>query len=166
MKSALRRIGVGLFLFILFVGPIAQFDSHAQTDILKYAITAVPGNLQVNRMPGPNPPRSYQEQFTFTVKDPTRTDFAGTAPSCQTFDVEVIPVSGTNPAPIWLWSKGMVFCQVVTPVNIAAGKGWKKTVIWKFTTADVPDGKYRAIATFVPTGNKSATVEFEITSVQ
>jgi len=100
------------------------------------------------------------------VTDPTGTDYKGTAPSCQTFDVEVIPIGGTNPPPAWVWSHGMAFCQMVTPVNIPAGKNWKKTVTWKFTTADVPDGKYRAIATFIPSGNKSATVDFEITSVQ
>jgi hypothetical protein len=60
----------------------------------------------------------------------------------------------------------MALCQTVTRVNISANATWKKTVTWKLTTAEVPDGKYRAIATLIPTGSKSATVDFEITPVQ
>jgi hypothetical protein len=56
-------------------------------------------------------------------------------------------------------------CQHVTPVNIPAGQSWRKSAVWKFTTADLKDGKCRATATFIPDNGK-ASVDFEITSVQ
>jgi hypothetical protein len=115
-------------------------------------------------MPGTNPPRSYQETFSFVVKDTKRTDYKGSASSCKTFDVEVAPVD-TPDQPVWVWSKGRKFCQHVTPVNIPAGQSWPKTAVWKFTTADVKDGKYRATATFIPENGKTS-IDFEITSVQ
>jgi hypothetical protein len=141
-------------------------SAHAQenADVLKYSLKAVPGDIQVNRMPGTDPPRSYQENFSFEVADSTRTDYKGSASSCKTYDVEVATID-TPDQPVWIWSKGKKFCQHVTTVNIAAGKTWKQTIVWKFTTADIKDGKYRATATFVPSKQK-ATVDFEITSVQ
>lgn len=138
--------------------------SQENADVLKYSLQAVPGNLQVNRMPGTNPPRSYQETFSFEVADPTRTDYKGSASSCKTYDVAVAPID-TPDQPVWVWSKGRKFCQHTTPVNIAAGKSWKQSIVWKFTTADVKDRKYRATATFVPS-NQKATIDFEVTSVQ
>jgi hypothetical protein len=39
-----------------------------------------------------------------------------------------------------------------------------KVETWKFSAANVPDGKYRATATFIPE-HKTAAVEFEATSV-
>lgn len=138
--------------------------SQESPGLLGYSLTAKPGNLQVNRMPGTNPPRSYQETFSFVVTDTKRTDYKGSAPSCKTFDIEVAPVDMPDQA-AWIWSKGQKFCQHVTPVNIPAGKNWSNTAVWKFTTADLKDGKYRATATFIPESGK-ATVDFEITSVQ
>jgi hypothetical protein len=132
--------------------------------LLTYSLKVKPGDLQVDRMPGTHPPRSYQESFSFAVTDTKRTDYKGSAPSCKTFDVEVVPID-TPDQPVWVWSKGQAFCQHVTPVNIPAGKSWQKTVVWKFTTAEIKDGKYRAVATFIPDNNK-ASVDFEITSVQ
>jgi hypothetical protein len=143
----------------------ASLSSQEKSDLLKYTITAAPGNIHINRMPGPIPPRSYSETFTFVVANTYRTDYGGSAPTCQTFDVEIVSIDSPN-QPLWKWSKGKKFCQLVTPVVIPAGKDWKKTVIWKFTTAGVKDGKYRAIGYFVPTQNRTASVEFEITSVQ
>src|SRR5271155_620200 len=58
------------------------------TDFLKYQLLAQPGDLTVDQMPGPSP-KTYQEEFTFKVSNPTRTDFNGKAPTTQTFDVEV-----------------------------------------------------------------------------
>jgi hypothetical protein len=150
---------------VFVVLPALALNGQEKSDLLKYRITAAPGNLQMDRMPGPNPPRSYQETFTFEVTNPTRTDYNGVAPSCQTFDVEVVAADAPS-QPVWKWSKGQEFCQLVTPVGIPAGKSWRKTVTWKFTTADVKDGKYQATGVFVPTKNRTASVDFEITSVQ
>jgi Intracellular proteinase inhibitor len=161
-----NSLGLRWALMAVFVVlPILNLNGEEKSDLLKYGITAAPGNLRMDRMPGPNPPRSYQETFTFVVTNPTRTDFKGSAPTCKTFDVEVVSPDAPS-QPIWTWSHGMKFCQLVTPVGIAAGKTWRKTVTWKFTTAEVKDGKYEAIGTFVPTDNRTATVDFEITSVQ
>lgn len=157
-------IGTVLLVLSLPLGLPLDFGGQKSADLLKYSLSAAPGNIQLDRMPGPGPARSYQETFTFTVTNPTRTDYAGTAPSCKTFDVEVVPISAAD-QPVWTWSKGRFFCQSVTPVPIAAGKSWQKSVVWKFTTADVKDGKYRATATFVPT-NGTAAADFEITSVE
>lgn len=68
--------------------------------------------------------------------------------------------------PVWVWSKGTSFCQAVTPVRIAAGQNWQKSVAWKFNASNAKDGKYKAIATFAATKNSAATIEFAITSVQ
>jgi len=151
---------------IALAGLLLPFSSSGQdkSGLLKYSLKATPGNMQVNRMPGTNPPRSYQETFSFVVTDTRRTDYKGSAPSCKTFDVEVAPVDAPD-QPVWVWSKGQQFCQHVTPVSIPAGKSWQETAVWKFTTADLKDGKYRAVATFVP-DNSKASVDFEITSVQ
>jgi Intracellular proteinase inhibitor len=161
ISNAFRSV-FALFLCVL---PALALNGAENSQLLKYTITAVPGNLQVNRMPGTNPPRSYKEVFTFTVTNTTRTDYSGQASSCKTFDVKVIP--GNMPdQPVWVWSKGRVFCQHTTTVKIPAGKSWSKTVTWTFTTAEVADGKYQAIGTFVPENDSSATADFEITSVQ
>lgn len=162
MHSTMRRI---VFAIAICVSPTLALNSQEKSDLLKYSITVAPGNLQVDRMPGPNPPRPYKETFNFVVTNPKRTDYKGSAPSCQTFDVEVVSAAAPSRA-IWKWSKGKKFCQMVTPVEIPAGKSWQKTVTWKFTTAEIKDGKYQAIGIFVPTSNRTAVVDFEISSVQ
>jgi hypothetical protein len=131
---------------------------------LKYRLRAVPGNLQVDRMPGPGPAKSYEETFTFVVGNAGAAEYAGHAPSCQTFDIVVTPVDHPDQV-VWQWSHGQMFCMMVTEVKIAGHGRWKKSEAWKFTTADVTDGKYRATATFIAE-KKTATVDFEVTSVQ
>jgi hypothetical protein len=153
------------FPVLLFVLSALALNGQEKSDFLKYSVTAAPGNLQVDRMPGPHPARSYKETFTFIVNNPTRTDYKGSAPSCKTFDVEVVSADAPN-LPVWEWWKGKKICQLVTPVNIPAGQSWRKTVTWSFTSAEVKDGKYEAIGTFVPTTNATASVNFEISSVQ
>ena len=157
------------FVYILLAASAAWSlsvlsEGQESSSLLTYSLQAKPGDLQVDRMPGTNPPRSYEETFSFVVTDTKRTDYKGSAPSCKTFDVEVVSVD-TPDQPVWVWSKGQVFCQHVTPVNIPAGKSWQKTAVWKFTTAEIKDGKYRAVATFIP-DNSKASVDFEIKSVQ
>jgi len=137
-------------------------------DQLKYTLAAKPGDLTVDRMPTTDPaPKSYQEEFVFTVTNPRRSDFKGTAPNCQTFDVEVFFVGIDRPTSVWKWSSGRQFCQHPTEVKIDAGKSWTpdEKVTWSFKAADVKDGKYYAVAGFVPSRNKKAAVaNFTITS--
>jgi hypothetical protein len=119
-------------------------------------------------MPTTDPnPKSYQEEFQFTVANPRRSDFKGSAPSCQTFDVEVFFVGVDRQKSVWKWSSGRQFCQHVTEVPIEAGKSWSpdEKVVWTFKAADVKDGKYHAVATFIPT-KKKASAYFTITSTQ
>jgi hypothetical protein len=59
MKRISGRIKLALVLLVLLIGLNARLKSQAPADILKYSVTAAPGNLQVNRMPGTNPPRAY-----------------------------------------------------------------------------------------------------------
>jgi hypothetical protein len=166
MGHIFRALRWSLIVAALVSPPGLPLNGQEKSETLQYTIRAVPGDLQVDRMPGPQPPRSYQEKFTFTVSNPTRTDYAGTAPSCKTFDVVVMPSAPSGQTPVWAASNGMAFCQMVTRVGIAAGQSWQKTAVWKFTTSDVKDGKYKAIATFIATKTSTATVEFNITSVQ
>jgi len=137
------------------------------TDFLKYQLLAQPGDLTVDQMPGPSP-KTYQEEFTFKVSNPTRTDFNGKAPTTQTFDVEVFFVAVDKPMSVWKWSKGKMFGQIVTPVSIPAGQSWQpdEKVVWSFKANEVKQGKYFAVGTFVPTGNKTAKASFTIKTVQ
>jgi hypothetical protein len=148
---------------------ISCFTAFAQrTDLLKYTLDAKPGYLTVDRMPTTDPnPKSYQEDFQFTVENPRKSDFKGSARTCQTFDVEVFFVGVDRQKSVWKWSTGRHFCQHVTEVAIAAGKSWspEEKIVWAFKAADVKDGKYHAVATFIPT-KKKASVDFTITSTQ
>lgn len=132
---------------------------------LKYVLTVSPDAMKVNRKPGTNPPRIYKERFTFEVKNETNTDFDGNAPSCQLFDIKVVSLDAPD-QPIWKASDGQMFCQMVTPVKIAHGKAWTKSIKWQFTADKVKDGKYRATANFTAVPDKVEVVDFEITSVK
>jgi hypothetical protein len=135
-------------------------------DLLKYTLHAKPGISTVDRMPTTDPNKSYQEEFLFTVANPRRSDYKGTAPNCQTFDVEVFFVGIDHETSVWKWSADHQFCQHPTEVRIDAGKNWTpdEKVVWTFKAGDVKDGKYHAVATFIPTGNKTAVANFVIKS--
>src|ERR1700686_232415 len=149
MPHLVRALGRGLIVGALVLLSRLSLNGQEKSDVLKYTIKSVPWDLQVDRMPGPHPPRLYQETFTFIVSNLARTDYAGVAPSCQTFDAAVMQTIPSGQTPVWVWSKGMSFCQAVTPVRIAAGQKWQKIVAWRFSASNVKDGKYKAIATFV-----------------
>ena len=145
------------------------FGGVTGADLLKYQLDAKPGNITVDRMPTTDPnPKSYQEEFTFTVTNPRKSDFNGTSANCQTFEVEVFFAGVDKPTSVWKWSAGHQFCQHQTPLSIPAGKSWTpdEQVVWTFKAADAKDGKYFAKATFLPTGNQQAVANFTITSVQ
>lgn len=162
----MNRIPSRSYLRIIVVLSMITASAVA-ADLLKYTLQAKPGNLVVDRMPTTDPnQKSYDEEFLFTVTNPRRSDFKGTAPSCQTFDVEVFFVGIDRKTSVWKWSAGRQFCQHTTEVRIDAGKSWTpdEKVVWTFKAGDVKDGKYHAVATFIPTGNKTAVANFVISS--
>jgi hypothetical protein len=123
---------IALCAAVALVMPVAGARQD-QASALKYRLRVAPGNLQVDRMPGPGP---------------------------------VVVTRADKPDEVvWQWSHGQMFCMHVTDIKIAAGGRWKHTEAWKFSVADVKDGKYRATATFLAT-KQTATAEFEVTSVQ
>jgi Intracellular proteinase inhibitor len=165
MNALIVRRGAAVLLLAVGVAvalPVASGRQDA-TNGLKYKLRMSPGNLQVDRMPGPGPAKSYEENFTFVVANSGKTEYNGTAPSCKTYDIAVAPVDKPD-QPVWQWSHGQMFCMMVTSVTIPPGERWAKYDVWKFTAAEVPDGKYRATVTFIPE-KKTASVEFEVTSV-
>jgi hypothetical protein len=165
MNALILRRGLAVLLVAASVAlalPVA-FAHQGAANGLKYRLRIAPGNLQVDRMPGPGPAKSYEQRFTFIVANSAATEYEGTAPNCQTYEITVAPVDKPD-QPVWQWSHGQMFCMMVTSVTIPQHERWAKYDVWKFTAADVPDGKYRATATFIPE-HKTASVEFEITSV-
>src|ERR1700722_11615994 len=171
-RGAMKALIVRRGLAVVFVAaavvslliPVAGArQDAANASGLKYRLRATPVGVQVDRMPGPGPAKSYEEKFTFVVTNPGTTEYDGTASNCQTFDIAVAAADKPDQV-VWQWSHGQMFCMMVTPVKIAAGARLVKSEAWKFSAADVPDGKYRATATFIPE-HKTATVEFEVTSV-
>jgi len=157
-----RRIVLPLLCMGVCLAMVTQ-----RVDYLKYSLEAKPGDLTVDRMPSIDPnAKSYQEEFLFTVTNPMRSDFSGTAPTSKTFDVEVFFVQGDKETSVWRWSTGHIFSNIVTKVSVPAVHTWRPegNVIWSFKAGEVKDGNYRAVATFVPTGNKQAVAKFTITS--
>jgi hypothetical protein len=160
------RVCFGAILGLLIVSGGVLMRSQG-ADLLKYSLVAKPGNIVIDRTP-PVSSKTYSEELEFNVTNPRKSDFHGQAPNCQTFDVEVFYVGIDHPTSVWKWSKGKEFCQMVTPITISAGKSWTpgEKVEWSFTASDLKDGKYYAVATFIPTGNKTAKAYFTITSTQ
>jgi hypothetical protein len=162
-----RRVVVAIFAcaVMALVMPVAGARARQdQASALKYRLRVTPGNLQVDRMPGPGPAKTYTETFSFVVMNRGASEWDGSAPSCQTMDIVVTPIDKPDEV-VWQWSHGQMFCMHVTDMKIAAGRRWEHTEAWKLSVTDVKDGKYRATATFLATKEK-ATAEFEITSVQ
>ncbi len=149
---------------ILFLAGLACAAGEQNKSPLSYAIVASPGDLTVDQMPGPGPAKKYSENFTFTVKNTSDTDYEGTAPSCQLFDVVVFQQVSSGDKSAWKWSRGMMFCQKVTEVLIPAGLSWQKSAVWNFSATDVTDGKFKAVATFIPSNTTTETT-FEIKTV-
>ena len=162
-----KNFGYLGILGLILVAGVGLLMAAQRVDYLKYKLEVKPGDLVVDRMPSTDPnSKSYQEEFFYTVTNPMRSDYKGTARTTQTFDVEVFFVGVDKETSVWKWSKGHVFGQVVTTVSIEAVHNWKPTekIVWTFKAAEVKDGKYRAVASFIPTGNKQTVANFTITS--
>jgi hypothetical protein len=159
MKGKLSAI-VGLCgLFLL--GSQNASTQEVKPDILKYSLAVKPGNLQVDKMPGPGKPKSYKESLIFTITNTTRTDYSAQLPDCKTFEVVIATVDNPGTAVAHVPA---AYCHIVTNVKIAAGKSRVEKAVWDFTAADVKEGKYVATATFTSTKG-TATTEFEISAV-
>jgi hypothetical protein len=96
------------------------------------------------------------EAFEFVVTNPNRTDYRGQANSSKTFDISVFPESGATDQPVWQWSRGKMFAQMITPVTIAAGKNWEAQA-----SASLKPGNYKAVAVFLPSGG-TAQCSFDV----
>lgn len=162
IRTHKKIVHPGALLLLVFAGSCLLVGAKAP-DYLKYSLEVKPGDLTVNRKPT-TAAESYKEEFTFTVTNPMKSDFKGSAPNCQKFDVEIFFVGIDKETSVWKWSTGQVFCQHVTPVPIPAVQSWTQKVVWTFTPDKVQDGKYRAMATFMPTKSKEAVANFQITS--
>ncbi|HEV8385609.1 MAG TPA: BsuPI-related putative proteinase inhibitor, partial [Candidatus Acidoferrales bacterium] len=94
--------------------------------------------------------------FAFNVMNPDATEYHGEARTSQIFDISVFLAAGETDQPVWQWSKGKMFAQMITPVTIAAGKNWKGQA-----SASIKPGQYKAIARFLPSGG-TAECTFEV----
>jgi hypothetical protein len=133
----------------------------AQTiDALNYSLDVKPQSLKIDTTRGP---KTYKQTFTFTVINTSKTSFAGLAPSCQLFDIEVFREDSSGDELVWKWSKTQNFCDKMTPVTIAPGVRWQRLAIWEFAGPSLKGGQYKAVATFIPSHGKVA-VEYKIES--
>jgi hypothetical protein len=149
---------------ILFLAGLACGAGAQNKSPLTYTLVAKPGDLTLDQMPGPGPAKKYSETFTFTIANTSDTDYEGTAPTCQLFDVEVFQTGSSGDKSVWKLSRGMMYCQKVTEVLIPAGLSWQKSADWNFGAMDLTDGKYKAVATFIP-ANTTTETSFEIKTV-
>jgi Intracellular proteinase inhibitor len=131
---------------------------------LTYRLVVSPGDITLAAKPAPDAPAAHQEEsITFTGVNSSDTDYEGTAPTCQIFDVEIFWLGPSGDKLVWTWSQGKAFCQSVTPVVIPAGLNWQQTAKWDSAPAAMQPGKYRVDATFIPS-NAVASANFEIHS--
>jgi len=164
MKIAFRLLGPRRLIAPVGIALLAglAFAAGAQSEPpLTYSLAAQPGDLTVDQVPGPGPAKKYSEDFTLTITNTSDTDYEGEAPTCQLLDVEIFREVASGDKSVWKWSNGMMFCQMVTPVVIPAGLSWQGKATWSFMATDVKDGKYKAVATFIPSSTTTAKL-FEI----
>jgi hypothetical protein len=127
---------------------------------LKFKVEPKPATLTVDRQPVT---RKATEEFTLIVRNESRSDFRGQTHTGQLFDF-VVHLKGQPGTVSWRYSDGKVFPQMITPVEIDAGKAWERKADWEFAISGVTDGHYTVIATFMAT-KETATADFEIKSV-
>jgi hypothetical protein len=130
---------------------------------LDYSVKAEPKTLVVERHTSAGEPPKYSLVFTFEVKNVSQVPWKGQTNSAQVTEFEVFRAEGSEQKPVWRWSEGRMFAQVITSVSIDAGKARKTSETWEFTADKVADGSYSVRATFLPTGGK-ASATFKIKS--
>src|ERR1700722_9566786 len=96
---------------------------------LKHEVEAKPAILTVDRMPVIPPSRKAKEGFVLTVRNESRTDFRGEARTGQLFEFVVHP-KGQPGTIVWRYSDGKEFPQMITPLEIDAGKARGAQTDW------------------------------------
>ncbi len=127
---------------------------------LKYEVEPKPATLTVDRMPVTG---KATEEFILIVRNESRSDFRGETHTGQLFDFVVHP-KGQPGTVVWRYSDGKRFPQMITPVEIDAGKTWERNADWEFAVSGIKDGHYTVVGTFMAT-KETATAHFEIKSV-
>jgi len=89
-------------------------------------------------------------EFTFTVTNPNKSQLSYSFSDSQQFDITVSTADGK---PVWHWSKGRKFGQMVSKLVLAPGQAREYKAQW--TQLDdngsrVPPGEYVAAATLTP----------------
>jgi hypothetical protein len=103
----------------------------------------------------------HRVSFTFTVLNSAATAYAGSAPSCELFDVEVFQEDSGMVKSIWKWSSTQKFCDRPTPIAIQPGQKWHGRAVWKFKESTVEGARYKDVATFIPS-HESAAAPLEV----
>ncbi len=134
-------------------GKLKVADEHR----LEVTLETQPDVIWVNKMPpGPNPPQFLE--LTMSVKWPYRSIWEGQCPTTQLYDFW-IELDGK---PVWRWSDGKMFAQMITPVKIPGGSPFKFTEVWKIDPAAITtEGVYTAYCLFIASGQE-AKAEFEL----
>jgi len=158
MTNASRRL---FAIFSLVAVASVGVWAAQKSSPLTYRLEVKPGDITLPAKSAADAATPRDETITFTVLNSSGTDYESTAPTCQTFDVEIFRVDPSGEKSVWKWSRGRMFCQTVTTVMIPSGLTWQQTVKWSFAAADVEPGKYRVAATFIPS-NAEGSAAFEI----
>lgn len=118
--------------------------------------------LWINKMPGGSQPAQCMD-LGLLVKWPYRSIWRGQCPTTQIYEFWIV----YNGKPIWTWSEGKVFAEVVTPVDIPGGSEFHEFAeVWKINSDTiVSEGLYTARALFVASGQE-VSKEFEIRFAQ
>lgn len=114
--------------------------------------------LWVNKMPSTAPHMEQNMMLTLQIRWPFRSIWRGICPTSKIYDF-FIERDGQI---IWQWSKGQVFSQALTMVEIVGGRLYEYPVAWHFYPKDIDhEGTYAARAIFIASGQEISQ-EFEI----
>lgn len=143
--------------------------SNATEPRLQYKLTAYPGDLRLDRKPGGGLGLPYKEHLTFSVTNPTRSDYLGRSPDpCKAFKMQIFRVDGSEAKLMTTLPIGLYCEKPPRPpgtVLIHAGDTWRRAQDWIFRASDVTDGNYVAVGSFLPTGSIALTF-FRISSTK
>lgn len=143
------------------IGEYKPRREAAEEQKLEVALKTGTDILWLNKMPG-GPQPSQCLELTLLVKWPWRSIWQGRCPTTQIYDFWI----EYDGKPIWRWSDGKVFAEVITPVSIPGGDFHEFVEVWKINPDNiVSEGIYKAGALFIASGQE-ATEEFEIRFAQ
>ena len=114
--------------------------------------------LLVNKMPSTAPHMEQSMTLALQVMWPFRSIWRGLCPTSQVYDFFI----ERDEQIIWQWSKGQMFSQALTMVEIVGGRPYEYPVTWHFFPKDIDhEGTYVARAIFIASGQEASKV-FEI----